>query len=141
MITIESMYSKYKELMKDLYGNDELYEKFMGSIKSGTNNFSSYQKYMNHEIDIRWVEAIEKTIIPLDNIIRNPRSFIQNVEEIVPIEQARKITNESIRHLAQHTNMISSVDEKGFVTPMKILNVFKEETKPFSSTLEIILVC
>ena len=128
MITVESMYSKYKDLMKDYFGTDEFYNIFIQSIKSGSNTFSSYQKYMDHEIDIRWVEAIERAIIPLDNIIRNPRSFIQNVEEIVPIEQARKITSESLRHLAQHTNMIANVSNDGFVTPQKILNVFKEET-------------
>ena len=128
MISVESMYAKYKELMKQYFGADEFFNSFIQNVKNGSNTFSSYQKYLDHEIDIRWVVAIEKAIIPLDNIIRNPRSFIQNVEEVVPIEQARKITSESLRHLAQHTNMIASVTDDGFVTPQKILNVFKEET-------------
>lgn len=128
MITIESMYAKYKDLMKQYFGTDEFFGNFIQSVKAGSNTFSSYQKYLDHEIDIRWIQAIEKAIIPLDNIIRNPRSFIQNVEEIVPIEQARKITSESLRHLAQHTNMIANVSDDGFVTPQKILNVFKEDS-------------
>ena len=48
-------------------------------------------------------------------------------EEIVPIERAKKITAESIRHLAQHTNMIARVDGDR-VTPNQILNVFREES-------------
>ena len=59
--------------------------------------------------------------------MRVPRKFIVQEEEIVPIERARKITNESIRHLAQHTNMIAKV-EGDDVTPNQILNVFREES-------------
>jgi hypothetical protein len=125
---MSDMYSKYKDFINEYSNNDEKYNDFLTSIKSGTSQFSLYQRYLDHIIDIRWVEMIERTIIPLDNIIRNPQRFIQNLEEIVPIEQARKITNESIRHLAQHTNMIAKVDNRGSVTPNKILNVFKEET-------------
>jgi len=128
MSNVHAMYSKYKDLTNEYFGNDDFYELFIRSIKSGTNNFSLFQRYLDHVIDIRWVEEIESAIIPLDNIIRNPQRFIQNLEEIVPIEQARKITDESLRHLAQHTNMIAKVDDEGFVTPNKILNVFKEET-------------
>lgn len=128
MSDIHKMYSKYKQLSTEYFKEEQFYEQFMKAIKSGSNNFSLYQKYLDHEIDIKWVEEIESCVIPLDNIIRNPQRFIQNLEEIVPIEQARKITDESLRHLAQHTSMIAKVDKDGSVTPNKILNVFKEET-------------
>ena len=70
---------------------------------------------------------IEQTIIPLDTIIRNPRRFIKNEEEILPIEMVKNVTTEGIRHLAQHTNMIATVkgDE---VTPQRMLNIHKEES-------------
>ena len=35
-----------------------------------------------------------------------------NEEEIVKIELARKVTVESIKHLAKHTNLIQDVDPK-----------------------------
>lgn len=122
---------KYLELKENLINalqSDEFYELFNRSIKSGKNNFSQYQRYMNNIIDPSWVKAIEDCIIPIDNIIRNPMRFIKQEEEIVNIEQARKISQESIRHLAQNTNMIQKVDKKGMVTPSKILNILKEET-------------
>ena len=124
----QDMYSKYKDLTNEYFENDDFHEEFIKAIKAGSNNYSLYQRYLDYMVDVKWVEEIEGAIIPLDNIIRNPRRFIQNLEEIVPIEQARRITNDSIRHLAQHTSMIAKVDKKGFVTPNKILNVFKEET-------------
>ena len=124
----DNMYYKLKDQMTDTLMNEEFYEVFDRSMKSGKNNFSLYQKYINNVIDPKWVEAIEECIIPMDNIIRNPMRFIKEEEEIVNIEQTRKITQASIRHLAQHTNMISKVDPDGSVTPSRILNVLKEET-------------
>ena len=45
------------------------------------------------------------------------------------IALSRKITVESVKHLAQHTDLIQSVDLKtGKITPSKILNVHKEES-------------
>lgn len=79
------------------------------------------------EIDTDWLVAIEGGLRYIDQAIRENRRFIVTQEEIVPIERARKITSESVRHLAQHTSLISKV-ENGYVTPEKILNVEKEET-------------
>ena len=124
----DNMYYKLKDQMTETLVNEEFYHVFDRSMKSGKNNFSLYQKYINNVIDPKWVQAIEDCIIPIDNIIRNPMRFIAEEEEIVNIEQTRKISQASIRHLAQHTNMISKVDPDGSVTPSKILNVHKEET-------------
>lgn len=78
--------------------------------------------------DTSWIDMIEECIPYLDNIIRNPRRFIVQEEDIVPIEKAKVVTEESIRHLAQHTSMIQEVHEDGTVIPLKLLNVYREET-------------
>ena len=78
-------------------------------------------------IDMDWVEAIEDAIPYIDKAIREQRRFIIQNEDIVPIEKARKITNESVRHLAQHTNMIARVDGDA-VTPERILEIQREES-------------
>ncbi|MDD4316518.1 MAG: hypothetical protein PHC84_05105, partial [Clostridia bacterium] len=44
------------------------------------------------------------------------------------ISLARSISVESVKHLAQHTNLISSITKKGDVLPNKILNTSKEES-------------
>ena len=80
-------------------------------------------------LDIEWLEIIEFTIPYLDNIFRSPNRFIVNEEEVVKIEQAKKITVETIKHLSKNTNFIQTIDEKtGDVTPSKLLNVRKEES-------------
>ena len=84
-------------------------------------------KTYSRVIDMDWVEAIEDAIPYIDKAIREQRRFIIQNEDIVPIEKARKITNESVRHLAQHTNMIARV-EGDDVTPERILDIQREES-------------
>ena len=121
------LYLEYKDYLASATSDNEFYSEMDTAINSGTNSYSMFNRYFDKKIDLKWVEEIEACIIPLDNIIRVPRKFIVQEEEIVPIERARKITNESIRHLAQHTNMIAKV-EGDDVTPNQILNVFREES-------------
>ena len=79
--------------------------------------------------DLEWIQVMNDTIPYLDNIFRKPNRFIINEEEIMKIEQTKKVTVESIKHLSKNTNLIQEVDDKtGDVTPSKLLNVRKEET-------------
>ncbi len=121
------LYLEYKDSLNSLTTDNVFYDAMEHCIDTGDNRYSLFNRYFEKKIDLRWVEEIEACIIPLDNIMRVPRKFIVQEEEIVPIERARKITNESIRHLAQHTNMIAKV-EGDDVTPNQILNVFREES-------------
>src|SRR5574344_2115590 len=79
-------------------------------------------------LDYSWVDVLDESIPYLDNIIRNPRRFIVSEEDIVPIEKTKKVGEESVKHLAIHTQLIQDVDKEGNVKPIKLLNVFKEET-------------
>ena len=80
-------------------------------------------------LDTEWIDIIEDTLQYIDNIFRNPNRFIVNEEEIVKVEQAKKITVETIKHLSKNTNFIQSLDEKtGDVVPSKLLNIRKEES-------------
>ena len=80
---IEDLYFRFiNGFVADLK-SDEFYDYFINMVKGGTNNMTLNEKYVERNIDIRWVEAIEDTIIPLDNIIRNPNRFIKNIEEVV----------------------------------------------------------
>lgn len=78
--------------------------------------------------DYSWIEIFEEYMPNLDAIVRNPRRFIQSDENLVPIEKAKKISEESIKHLAQNTQLIQSIDKDGMPQPLKILNIYKEET-------------
>lgn len=100
-------------------------------------DFKSFVKVTKSDLDILinsentdfdWVDVFEEYIPYLDNIIRNPRRFIQSEENLVPVEKAKKFTEESIKHLAQNTQLIQDIDKDGMPQPLKVLNVYKEET-------------
>lgn len=84
--------------------------------------------YDKVEANFEWVDIMEDTMRYLDNILRNPNRFIINEDEIVKVELAKRVTVDSIKHLAKHTNLIQSIDENDEITPSKILNINKEET-------------
>ena len=85
--------------------------------------------YDRVEADFEWLDIMEETVRYLDNILRNPNRFIINEDEVVKVELARRVTVESIKHLARNTNLIQDIDEKtGDVKPSKILNINKEES-------------
>ncbi len=126
-LDFELLYDIYTQDFISLVQSEDFYTEFMNKARSGNSEVSYMHRFIDKQIDLTWNEAIEDAIIPLDNIIRNPRRFIVQEEEIVNIELARKISPESIRHLAQHTNMIAKVEDDT-VTPNRILNIFKEES-------------
>ena len=100
-------------------------EMFNSSVKSEYNLTSNYEKV---EANFEWLDIMEDTIMYLDNILRNPNRFIINEEEVVKVEQARRTTVESIKHLARHTNFIQKIEDDGDVQPSKVLNVNKDES-------------
>ncbi len=112
----------------DIYNHtsDEKIEKFNEKLESTlevTDDFES------NSTDTEWLDIMEDTIKYIDNILRNPNRFIVNEEDIVKIELARRVTVESIKHLARNTNLIQDYDKKsGDVKPSKILNINKEES-------------
>ena len=98
-------------------------------LSSSASTISLNRRLMEKAIDVSWVEAIENGLNHVDNVIRNPGRTITDVEEIVPIALSKKVTVESVKHLAQHTDLIQSYDKKrGTITPSKLLNVYKEES-------------
>ena len=124
----DDWYEDFQEAVQQL-DRDALFSSLSQLLHESKNTFAVNRKLMKKTIDVSWVEAIENGLVHVDNFLRNPRRTIEDVEEIVPIALSRKITVESIKHLAQHTDLIQSYDKKtGKITPSKILNVHKEES-------------
>ena len=121
-------YNQYVENINKMLKSETFYADFQKKLKVARPQIQLNRKKRAKTFDMEWVEMIESSIVSLDNIVRNPRKFIVQEEDIVDISLARAISTESVKHLAQHTNFISSVDEDGMVTPNKILNVTKEES-------------
>lgn len=121
-------YKKYVTSINKMLASEEFYESFRKRLRAAKPNVTLQKKKRTKQFDMTWIDTIEECIPNLDNIVRNPRKFIVIEEDIVDISLARSISTESVKHLAQHTNLIASVDKEGNVTPNKILNTTKEES-------------
>lgn len=111
-----------------LIKQSEFYSTYSKSILEGKNDYKLSQVFTKKNYSTDWIDKIEECITALDTIVRNPRKFIVIEEDIVDISLARSISVESVKHLAQHTNLISSVKKDGTIIPSKILNTSKEES-------------
>ncbi len=118
----------YIYYITSLLKQEDFYDTYLNSIKTGKNKYEMSQRFQKKKFDLDWVEEIEDAITSLDTIVRNPRKFIVIEEDIVDVSLARNISTESVKHLAQHTNLIASINEEGMVVPSKILNTSKEES-------------
>jgi hypothetical protein len=114
-------------MMRTLNG-DHFYEYFMKVMDSGVRFYEQRNEVAVKSIDEAWVNMIMDTLPSLDSILRNPRRFVQREEVIVPIELAKKTGSEAVRHLSTHTHFIDRLDERGYIVPKKIMNIYNEDT-------------
>ena len=122
------VYRQYAKKIVNVLDGEDFYLQFKKRVDKGANEVKLSKKRLIQDISIDWIDTIEEILPNLDTIVRNPRKFIVQEEDIVDVSLARSISTESVKYLAQHTNMISKVDKDGSVTPSKILNITKEES-------------
>lgn len=112
----------------------ELYEKsnpvindtFIDNVESKLDvSIDIKKKELNTE---EWIEMILFSIPYLYKGLEMHHKQIITEEEIVKIELVKKVTVESVKHLAKNTTFVDEIDEEtGEVTPKKILEAHKEE--------------
>lgn len=105
--------------------NDKELKHFLNHTDSSFNVNTTIEKSVR---DYSWVPVVEVALIYLENIIKNPRQFIVQEEDILRVEKTKRVSEETVKHLAQHTNFIEKIDDDGSVVPNKLLNINKEDT-------------
>lgn len=110
---------------QEVYNDSIKQDSFLDNMNSILSVKTDYER---REYDYEWIDIIDETLPYIDNILRNPKKFIINEEEVVQVEKSKKVTVESIIHLTQHTNYIQKIEDNGDVKPSKILNINKEES-------------
>ena len=78
-------------------------------------------------IEEDWVKAIENGLEFVEKAVAEERQFIRSNGEVVPIEKVRRISKDSVEHLAKHSEMITHVPENegGLLVPDKLYMVEK----------------
>lgn len=77
--------------------------------------------------DEEWIKTLESYFPSIDKITNTPKTGIKYEQEIVPVEKAKKINSESVRHLASHTHFVKEVRDGNYVIPKKILTSYAEQ--------------
>ena len=99
---------------------------FNRKIESEMDYKSSYN---GNVLSFDWLDEFENACPKIDIIVRNAKVTLIQEANVELIEKANRITVESVKDLAKHTNYINEIDQKsGDVKPGKILNIRSEET-------------
>ncbi len=97
-------------------------------VLAGSNTLKQTNRILHKKVDERWLKMVEESVDALNQIVTNPRRFIATDEEVVPVELAKRITADSVRHLSQNTQFIGGIGKKGEIQPTRILNVTTRES-------------
>lgn len=125
--TINELYSKYTEGVEYALEDDRYFQYLFEMIQAGDNTLEQKNRILHKVVDERWLTVVEEGIEAIFNIVDKPRRFITTSEEVVPVALAKKITADSVRHLSQNTQFLTT-NEAGEIMPTKILNVTTEES-------------
>ena len=125
--TINELYSKYTEGVEYALEDDKYFQYLFEMIQAGDNTLEQKNRILHKVVDERWLTVVEEGIEAIFNIVDKPRRFITTSEEVVPVALAKKITADSVRHLSQNTQFITT-NETGEIMPTRILNVTTEES-------------
>lgn len=118
---------KYNARRHTFVKNDKTAKEVFDALSIAQNKYMRSSRVESANYDPIWLNNIEGCIPELGEIIKNPRKVTKTVTSIVPIELAKKTNDESVRHLASHSQYVKNVDEMGNITPNKILNIASDD--------------
>lgn len=119
----EEYFSHLDKMVKSDKNFSLLYEAF----KAGKSKYSGIARRENKTYSPDFIIEIERAIGSLEAIVTDPHKFIKEIPSVVEVEKAKRITHHSIKHMAQHTENISSVASDGTVDPKRVLNMFIDD--------------
>lgn len=119
--------------MKKNFVDNELSEQARATTKRFRKKLASEMSYKStyngDALSFDWIDIVEDACPRLDIIVRNAKVALVQEANVELIEKAKRITVESVKDLARHTNYINKFDEATqSVEPGKILDIRNEET-------------
>ncbi len=125
---IDPIYKQYAARIIKYVASTDFYDYFMIMLENGKNSMQFSNRKVEKFVDETWVTAIEAAMKPMEEIINNPRNFIMQEEIIVNVALAKRITPDTVQHLAQHGDMIDRYDDKEGVRPNRLMEKSKEDS-------------
>ena len=121
MHELDIYYRAIRQLRAETATNDRC-RRFTTAVKRAANDHDalSSKRTVCH-IEEDWVAAIEAHLPYVEKAIKEERQFIRREGEIVDIGKAKKVSRDSVEHLARHSELITHVPDEGeMLIPDKI---------------------
>jgi len=105
---------------------DDFAKMFANILKSGNTTLYQKERRERRIFDDSWMTAVEEAVPVIDKLTRHPRENLKKTSSVVPVERAKRIDKDTVRHLAANTQLIRSIDRDGNVMPTKVLTSYSE---------------
>ena len=125
---IKKFWDKLSRRHDNVGRDDSFYALFSNGYDRAKINLDHVTRVVVREYDEECLKKIEDGLLAIDTIVRNPKQFLRVDEEIIPIELAKKVNQDSIKHLSSHSHLINRVEDDGMVMPTRILTGLKDDT-------------
>ena len=121
MHELDIYYRALRQLRQETATDDKC-RRFATAVKRAATDQDSLRAQRTRcHIEEDWVEFIEAHLPYVEKAIKEDRQFIRKEGEIVDIGKAKKVSRDSVEHLARHSEMITHVPEDGgMLIPDKI---------------------
>lgn len=125
---IKKFWDKLSRRHDNLGREDAFYALFSNGFDKAKIKLDHITKVVIREYDEECLKKIEDGLVAIDNIVRNPKQFLMVEKEIIPVELAKKVNKDSIKHLSSHSHLINRIEDDGMVMPTRILTALKDDT-------------
>ena len=125
---IKKFWDKLSRRHDNVGRDDSFYALFSNGYDRAKIKLDHVTRVVVREYDEECLKKIEDGLLAIDTIVRNPKQFLRVDEEIIPIELAKKVNQDSIKHLSSHSHLINRVEDDGMVMPTRILTGLKDDT-------------
>ena len=125
-ISAKKYFKKINTTFEGVNRQDEFAKSFLDILRGADTKLYHKERRERRIFDDSFMNSIEGILPVIDKLTRNPGEELKKHQEVVPIERAKKIDVDSVRHLAANTQLIRSADEDGNIVPSKILTSFSD---------------
>ena len=115
----------YASLLKEESKNSD-FKKLKKVINNGETYLRQTQRTETKKFDTSIIDELEEGLNAIEKIVTNPRTFIKEQPELVPVGLAKRVNTLSIRHFATHSQFVRNVNENNEVIPEKVLTIYAE---------------
>jgi len=119
-------FKKINTTFEGVNRQDEFAKTFLNLLNGADTNLYQRERRERRDFDDSWLQSVEDILPVIDKLTRNPGETIKKVSLVVPVERAKKIDADTVRHLAANTQLIKSADKFGNIVPSKVLTNYSE---------------